>query len=307
MRTSLPYRSLPFLVLVASAALAGEREHLGVRTLLLSEQPDTATHRVYVKGRVVSVLRFEQPVDPARTKLLGWEGRFEPLGVVGQKVILEPLRDLDSDEGVPLMVTLASGMEVPFLLRPSSEDEGRRTDQQVNVFKDPESYEALFSALTDTRKANSLLREENERLRKEETSEDHALAALLASGAVGQTPFTIADFFSGKDDTTQINATVFQGKGKAAVVYKVQNLAPKQSWGVKSVRLTSISSGRERSVAMRATHSFIAPGTSGVVAIIADKSAFMDDGKLTSLFLEVYRNDGYRQSLVQLDPYLVGE
>nr|WP_244237097.1 DUF2381 family protein [Corallococcus llansteffanensis] len=49
---------------------------------------------------------------------MGGEGRFEPLGIVGRKVILEPRQELDSDEGFSLMVTLADGREVPFLLRP---------------------------------------------------------------------------------------------------------------------------------------------------------------------------------------------
>jgi hypothetical protein len=55
---------------------------------------------------VTSVLRFEQDVNPAKTKLLGWEGRFEPLLVGSKKVVLEPLHDLGNDERVPLLVTL---------------------------------------------------------------------------------------------------------------------------------------------------------------------------------------------------------
>ncbi|QSQ28429.1 DUF2381 family protein [Pyxidicoccus parkwayensis] len=90
----LPVRFALLVVLAASASLASERGRSGVRTLLLSEHPDDATHRVYVAGQVITHLRFEQPVDAAKTRLLGWEGRFEPLGVVGRKVILEPLRDL---------------------------------------------------------------------------------------------------------------------------------------------------------------------------------------------------------------------
>lgn len=101
MRRQLPSRSVLLLVLIASVALAQERENVNVRTLLLSDRPDDSTHRVYVKGQVATVLRFEQPCDPARTKILGWEGRFEPLLIGGKKVVVEPLRDLDSDEYVP--------------------------------------------------------------------------------------------------------------------------------------------------------------------------------------------------------------
>ncbi len=112
----------------------------------------------------------------------GWEGRFEPLLVGGNKVVLEPLHDLDLDERIPLLVTLADGTEVTFLLAPPSLEE-KITDQQVNVFKDRESYDAVLSSLYDALGRERVLEEENERLRKEETSEDHALAALLATGA----------------------------------------------------------------------------------------------------------------------------
>jgi hypothetical protein len=300
-------RTALVLVLVASVALAGNREKLAVRTLLLSEHPDVATHRLYVKGQVVTVLRFDQPCDPGKTKMLGWEGRFEPLACVGRKVVLEPLRDLNSDEGILLVVVLTDGTEIPFLLRSPGREAWAWTDQQVNVFKDRESYEAMFSALNDALKENAVLREDVERFRKEETSEDHALAALLATGAVAQTPFIIAGYLSGGDDDTEVHATLFRGKGKAAAVFKIKNLALDRSWSVKSARLLTIAGGQERPAAMRSASSSIAPGASGVVAVIVDKSAFIEDGKLTALFLEVYRHDGLRQALVQLDPSLVAE
>jgi uncharacterized protein (TIGR02268 family) len=307
MRSFLPSWSPLLLVLLASVARAHGREQVAVRTLLLSEHPGDSTHRIYVKGQVVTVLRFEQPCDPARTKILGWEGRFEPLGVVGKKVLLEPLRDLDSDEGVPLLVTLKDGTEIPFLLRPPSHETAAWTDQQVNVFKNHESYEAMYSALMDALKEKQVLKEEVERYRHEETSEDHALAALLASGAVAQTPFIVEDRFSGKDADAKVSTTVFRGKGKVAVVFKLKNRASAQSWSMKMARLVSVSSGRDRAFALRSTVSSISPGASGVIAIVADKSAFVEEGAVTSLFLEIYRQDGLRQALVQLDPRLIEE
>lgn len=304
MRPSLPTRSALLVVLFASAALAGDRDIISVRSLLLSEHPDDATHRVYVKGQVVTALRFEQPVDPTRTKLLGWEGRFEPLGVAGRKVILEPLRDLDAEEGIPLLVTLADGTEVPFLLRPPQPEGTRRVDQQVNVFKDRASYAAISSALNDALKENRVLKEENQRFHEEETSEDHALAALLAAGALEQTPFKIASYFSGEDEELVGDGKVYRGKGKVGVVLAFKNLHAKQPWSMKSARLTTLKSGSERPFAFRATTPSIAPGTSGVLAFVADQSAFVEDGALTTLLLEIYRHDGMRQAFVQLEPRL---
>jgi uncharacterized protein (TIGR02268 family) len=307
MRNLLSPRTVLLLALVSSATLARERDPVAIRTLLLSEHPGHAAHRIYVKGQVVTVLRFEQPCDPANTKLLGWEGRFEPLGVVGKRVILEPLRDLDEDESVVLLVTLADKTEVPFLLRPPMREGRGWTDQQVNVFKDRESYGSMRSALNDALNENATLREEAERFQKEETSEDHALAVLLAKGAVDQTPFIVADRFSGVDAEAKTVAKLFRGKGKAALVFEVKNLNAKQSWSMKEVRLVVLSSGKERPVAVRSTATSIAPGALGVVAFVVDKSAFVEGGTLTNLFLEIYRHDGLRQAWIELDHRLAGK
>ncbi|WP_439329338.1 DUF2381 family protein [Corallococcus sicarius] len=258
MGNPLPGKWLLLSGLLAGASMAEGRGPPGIRTLFLADAPDAAPQRVYVKGHVVTVLRFEQPVEAARTRLVGGEGRFEPLGIVGRKVILEPRQELDSDEGFSLMVTLADGREVLFLLRPAGHRGGRSADQQLDVFDDRVSCEAQRAALRDAEQENKTLRADNERLRKEEVSEDHALAALLAAGAVAQTPFVLADHFSGKDEDAALDGTLFRGIGKAAVVF-------------------------------------------------VDGSAFLDEGTLTSLFLEMYRQDGLRQAMVQLDPDLIGK
>lgn len=301
----LPIRSALLVVLVASAAVAHEDGTPITRLIMLSEHPADGTHRVSVKGRIITTLRFEKAVDPGKTKMVGWEGRFEPLAVVRNKVILEPIHDLDPDEGVPLVVTLVDGTEVPLLLRPSGLGEGAWTDQQVDVFQNRDSYAAIHAALIRALKREKALEEKVERFRKEETSEDHALAALLASGAVAQTPFTIARYIKGRDNGTAISATLFRGKNKAAVVFNVKNLDPVQPWGVKSARILTVASGREHAVAVRSTSTSIDPGALGVVAVVADKSAFIEDGKLTSVFLELYGRNGLRQAVVQLDPDLV--
>lgn len=121
------------------------------------------------------------------------------------------VRPAEDEGGGTLLVTLQDRTEVPFLWRPPA-DEERAADQQVNVFRDAESYEAMASALKRARKEARVLREENERLRKEETSEDHALAALLATGAIEQTPFTAEETLSGKDPDAEIVAVLFRGR-----------------------------------------------------------------------------------------------
>ncbi|ATB35746.1 hypothetical protein CYFUS_001160 [Cystobacter fuscus] len=301
----LPFRSVLFVVLVAATAQADEREKRALRTVLLSEHPERDTHRIYVKGQVITTLRFETLVDPDKTKMIGWEGRLEPLAVVRNKVILEPLHDLNDDEAIPMVVTLMDGTEVPFLLRPPRYKDWGWTDQQVDVFKNRESHAAMHAALLDALEKNATLSSENERFRKEETSEDHALAALLASGAIKQTPFTAKETFSGKDEDSDVRATVFRGKDKVAVIFQIKNLHAENPWSVQRVQLSTLPEGKERSVAVRSSIREIPPGGAGVVAIVADGSAFMDEGVLKDLSLEVYRQDGQRQVYVALDHRLI--
>ena len=194
------------VLLVASGAWAGGYPRRAVQTVLLSEHPDRATHRVYVKGQVVTTLRFEQPVDAGRTKMIGWEGRLEPLAVVRNKVILEPMHDLDTDEAIALAVVLVDGTEVAFLLRPPPEH-GGEAEQQINVFQDLEAHGAMHAILMRTLEEKDALSEENARYHKEERSEDHALAALLVSGAVAQTPFTIDSYVRAKDADTDLRVS----------------------------------------------------------------------------------------------------
>lgn len=307
MMRALPGRFVLLWVLLASAALARDRDQVGARTLLLSEHPANAAHRVYVKGQVVTVLRFEQPVDLGRTKLLGWEGRFEPLGAVGRKLVLEPLRDLQAEEVVPLLVGLADGTEVSFLVTAAGRDSSTWVDQQVNVFKDRKSYESIHSLLEDSLKRERDLREEVTRLREEEGSADHALAALLLSGAMKQTPFHPKRRWLVKDEDSDIVVDVFSGIGKAAVVVRVENRDPARSWSVSLARLISVSGGDERPIAFRAARPSIPPGKSGSFAFVADKSAFIAGGSPENLALEVYRHDGLRQAYIVLDHRLVRE
>ncbi|WP_245919141.1 DUF2381 family protein [Melittangium boletus] len=203
-------------------------------------------------------------------------------------------------------MTLLDGTEIPFLLRPVEDGSWARADQQVNVFKNHESYAAMQWALRDALKEKRALAEENARYLKEETSAEHGLAALLASGTIDQTPFKLAFRFSGENEEVEIDGTVFRGKGKAAVILKVKNLSSEQSWSMRPAHLAT-KEGHARAVAVRATRREIPPGEVGRVALVADGAAFIEEGRSTSLFLEIYRHDGLQQAFVELDPSLVAE
>ncbi|MCP3105558.1 DUF2381 family protein [Myxococcus sp. K15C18031901] len=245
MQASLHIRSFLLLTLVAaSSAHASDKcARPKQRTVLLSEHPSDSTHRVYVNGQAITTLRFERPVEPSKTKIIGWEGRLEPLTVVGNKVILEPIRDLAQGEGLPLIVTLKDGTEIPFIVRaPWVEEEGGGwppiRDQQIDVFSDPESYAAMHSALMDALKKNDDLTEENERHRKEENSIDHAYATLLANGQAKKTPFRFVASSRPKDPGMDMVVEVYSGQGKAAAVIYLTNATSSDSWEFDAAYLT---------------------------------------------------------------------
>ncbi|MFP2932501.1 DUF2381 family protein [Pyxidicoccus sp. 3LG] len=305
-------RSVLAFVLMASVAVAREHEDkVVIRTLELSEHPRDSTHNIYVSGQVATVLRFEQDVDATRTRLLGWEGRFTPLLVGSRKVVIEPLRDLGTDEGVPLLVTLADGTEIPLLVRPpwSKTDGGWTpfTDQQVNVFKDLESYNAVVSALHDARKREDALREQNERLMKEENSVDHAYATLLANGESKKTPFSRKAVIRPKDGDMEIVVELFSGPAKAAAVVTLTNIHHDGPWGFDRAYLTrDLSRDTTRPFALRMDRATIVPGQTGTIAVIADKSAFeTEEGQLTDLALQIFRGDGLMQLMVTMEHTLI--
>lgn len=306
-------RSTLLLLLMASVAVAREPEQHAPneRTLILSEHPRTEASKLYVGGGISTVLRLENSCDPERTRLLGWEGHFEPLVCAGKTVLLYPLRDLTPEDRFLLMVTLTDGTEIPFIVTAHQQTYyDREIDQQVNVFADREGYNAVLASLYRSLESEQQLREENERYRKEENSVDHAYATLLANGAVKQTPFRLAKTVILKDGEVDMKVEIFSAKrnGKAAVVVQIANTHLNNPWKLQEARLTSKPSSRStRPFALRMNQTEIVPGASGTLAVVVDKSSFTSKQGLTDLALEIFRSDGSQQVVVFLDHRLVHE
>ena len=311
MRAFLPCRSALLAVLVSSVAMArGPYDKVVIRTEKISDHPANPTSSVYVSGQVATVLRFEKDVDPTKTQLLGWEGRFEPLLVGSKAVVIQPLRDLNRDEAVPLLVTLVDGTEIPFIVKPQSFEEWGWTDHQVNVFMDHESYNAVLSELYDTLKKERALREENQRFKKEENSVDHAYATLIANGEVKKTPFRREKFWRSKNEDMDIAVEVFSGPGKAAVLVHLSNTYYGDSgepWKFDGAYVTrDYTSFTSRPFAIRLERSTIQPGQSGKIAVVVDKSAFeTKNGDMTDLALQIFRGDGLLQVAVTMEASLI--
>lgn len=108
---------------------------------------------------------------------------------------------------------------------------------------------------------------------------------------------------SRKTGDVEFVVRLFKGKGKAAVVFKITNRED-QPWKMKMARLYTVSGWKDKPFAVRTDREAITSGTTGYVAVAADKSAFQDGAELKDLLLEIYRDDGYRQLFVVLDPAL---
>jgi len=301
-------RLLLALVLFASPALAPAGESYPViRSLTVSRHPKAETPTIHVGGLVATVLRFEKPCDAARTKLIGWEGRFEELVVRGRTVVLFPLKDLVPEDRFSLVVTLVNGTQIPFTVtshRLTATE--RMVDQQVNVFFDHKEYEAVLTALNNSLEREDELRERVLRYEQQDTI-DSAFAALLAKGAQKLTPFrkrTEARKITVDTDgaaSTDIKVTILYSKDKAAVIFSVTNRSRVMPWRLRKVYLTN--SGREeRPFALGLDHEVIPPASSGRIAVVADKGAFASERGLDKLVLTLYGSGGTRDAYVLVDP-----
>nr|WP_241759076.1 DUF2381 family protein [Pyxidicoccus parkwaysis] len=222
-------------------------------------------------------------------------------------VSLYPLRELDQGEFVPLLVTLVDGTELAFLVKPRSLEAGEAVDHQVNVFKDPEGYDAVLSSLYDSLKRERALREENERFKNEENSVDHALATLLINGELKKTPFRRELVYRPKNQDMDMVVEVFSGPGKVAALVTLTNTFYGGPWELDGVYLTRDFTGATaRPFALRMNRASIVPGQTGTLAVVADKSAFeLDDGRLTDLALQIFRRDGLLQVMVKMEHTLL--
>jgi uncharacterized protein (TIGR02268 family) len=262
------------------------------RSIYVSKGTKAEAPEVFVSGDVVTTLRLGSPCDPSRTRFLGgWEGHFEPVLAGGRSVVIIPLRNLAPEDRFQLLVTLADGTELPFTLTASK----TFVDRQVNVFPNPESSEALRSALEESRQENKALREGNLRHEREETSTEHALATLLVTGKRSITPFKVNEKWSLGGGELKGDVLILEGDGRTAVLIQVTNLDPKTPWKVQEVRLSTFTAEEPRPFALRMSSAELSPGKTGFIAIVTDNSSFKVSKGWDKLVLELFRDGGLRQ------------
>lgn len=271
------------------------------RSLVLSTGPGAEVPEVYVAGQVATVLRFEKRCDPVRTKLApGWGSRFEPLMVSRGTVVLVPIQDITPEDRLLLLVAFEDGSEMPFTVTARND----QIDQQVNLIQNPDSQQAVRWLLADTRREKWKLGLENERHRQEALSPDHALAGLLVTGAEGETTFIEAGGGSFKDGPIDATYRLFKSRRKAGVVLKIRNQGP-LSWKLEDALLAG-TSGEHRSFALRTDRDEIAPGTSGTLAIVVDRSAFLLGKRPVELNVKLFVRARSPRVYLVLKPELAG-
>lgn len=180
-------------------------------------------------------------------------------------------------------------------------------DEQVNVFRDLAAPKAVLASLYDALEREQRLKEEVEHYKKED-SVDHGLARLLVKGAMGQTPFVEMKRRMFREENVEVLVHVLAGKQKAAVVFEIRNQDPAYEWTLMVARLSNPLTGEKRSFALLSDQDSIAPGGSGRIALVADKSAFVSGKGLTRLLLELFRKEcGLQQVAFYLEPSLLRE
>jgi hypothetical protein len=165
----------------------------------------------------------------------------------------------------------------------------------------------VLSRLHDSQDRERKLREENEQLTEQVGSIDSALAMLLANGEEEQTGFRRAKFVRPKDEDMGIDIQLYQGVGKAAALVQLTNTHLDARWKLDRAYLFRASGTMSpQSFALRMDQSVIAPGKSGKIAVVVDKSAFeMADGQLADLALQIIGDDGVQRVKVAMKHTLI--
>ncbi len=269
------------------------------RSVLASTHPGWTPSELHVAGGIATTVLFPSALDPRCTKLVGGEGRFEPLMVAGRAIVIIPLTNLDFGEHFSLITVLQDGTSFPLTLTSSGTE---RTDGQVNVYLDPDSVQAMRNVLEEKRDEAERLERENQKLRQQETSPDHALATFLAAGQDELTRFKQLKIVPVRGRESRIRIITYgpREKGmvtdKEGIVVEVSNDDAAKPWVLEEARLTTFASGEAIPFALRMSAREIGPGKVGRIAVVAEPETFRDRyGEQPGKFvLELFRNGGFR-------------
>jgi uncharacterized protein (TIGR02268 family) len=304
--------ALLFLPLLVPALAASAADAPGFRELLISGQEQTPPE-IHVTSGEPTLLRFNAPVDPERTRLGACADGFEPLVITGGTLLLQALGAVDGCEHVPLSVVLEDGSEfsLALVLRPEEVDlhvRIRRASASEGSAESPRAeHTACIEESASLREENARLRVDNRRCRRQQEARESTEAALLRVVSEAEekgAPILKSHTLTYPLGRMQATVTIYHAAGYMALHVRVTDTAvpPKQPWKLGELRLTRTTGdagtgGDElKLLALRAESS---PSSRGNVAHIDIVVADIPKGEPVLLRLELTEKDGSRHLLIE--------
>jgi len=174
------------------------------------------------------------------------------------------------------------------------------------VHVDEDAYRAVRSALDDALKRERTLREENARLKADDRSVDHSLAAMLMNRDVSKVAFTTFQKERLKDGGLDVEVELLAAHGKVATVISLTNGRGNPPWGFGEARVSrDLTSLTILPCSFTTDRDEIGPGETGKIAVVVDAKAFASSQGLVDLAVQIFRDDGAEELLVSLDHALV--
>jgi len=221
-------------------------------------------------------------------------------------VVATPPSDPRPTERSALTVVLANKKSrgPPIATAPLA---GGRTDEAARVsVSDEDAYRDLRSALAETLKRERALREENERLKADDRSADQSLAALLMNGDMRKVGFRRVSWERLKDGGLDVKVELFSAPRKAATLITLTNGRGNPSWKFGEARVSrNLTSLTAVPFSFTTDRDEIGPGETGKIVVVVDGKAFASAQGLEDLAVQIFRDDGIEELLVNLDRALV--
>jgi uncharacterized protein (TIGR02268 family) len=225
---------------------------------------------VRVAARTATRLRFDTALDAVHTRLHDAHGRFEPLLLGNDFLVVTPREELPEGEQVTLQVVLADGARLPFVLTASPSE----VDVQVRVARTDPSRPVLVS--TAWREHVRGLREGRaEWPERQRTREGEGRAGRLAEvmlGLAGRSGRTSSDVVSAvwrPGAGVELERRLFHDGGLSGFVVRVRNPDPLRPWEPGEVRVRRAEGRGEVEVrALRMEPTSLPPGGWGWLVVV---------------------------------------
>ncbi|HEX8441429.1 DUF2381 family protein [Archangium sp.] len=225
---------------------------------------------VRVAARTATRLRFDTALDAGRTRLHDEHGRFEPLVLGNDFLVVTPREEVPEGEQVTLQVVLADGTRLPFVLATRLTE----VDVQVRVVRREPSRPALVS--TAWREHVRGLREgraewpARPRAREGEGRAGRLAEVMLElAGRSGRVSSEVASAVWRPGAGLETERRLFHAGGLSGFMVRVRNPDPLRPWEPGEVRVRHAAGRGEVEVqALRMEPVSLPPGGWGWLVVV---------------------------------------